>query len=297
MIEVKRGLTPRQVTAQLLDYASWGATLSHEQIISIFAHHRPGVRLTDAFYEQFEITLPDVVNATQVLTIVAPSIDPATERIVKYLADFGLLINVVVIQYLRAGSTTWLVKPGGQLVVEPNSGRHVRAREPLYAERETKTRTPSVTHDWCIHFDEHPDGRQWSDGIEFGFVSTDGSKWFDRSLADVIPGSRIFAFLPGSGYVGVGRVLHAAKRFDEALVRQADRDKLLSTLPLKGTYRREGDEDDDLAEWVIAVKWSLALPREQAFRKPGMNTYAKTLTGMRHRYTIDAVARAFGSHD
>src|SRR5690625_6026827 len=66
---------------------------------------------------------------------------------------------------------------------------------------------------------------------------------------------------------------------------------------LVGTYRREGDEDDDLAEWVVAVEWQKTLPREMAFWKPGMFANQNTATRLRHQFTISQVSQAFDLDD
>src|SRR5690606_16570908 len=78
VIELKRDKTPREVTAQTLDYGSWVATLGRAEIHGIFDLYSPGTALEEAFAERFNETLPEEVNAAQVFTIVAASVDPAT---------------------------------------------------------------------------------------------------------------------------------------------------------------------------------------------------------------------------
>ena len=41
VVELKRGKTPREVTAQALDYASWVTDLSHQRITDIANDHLP----------------------------------------------------------------------------------------------------------------------------------------------------------------------------------------------------------------------------------------------------------------
>ena len=41
VVELKRGKTPREVTAQALDYASWAADLSHQRITDIANNYLP----------------------------------------------------------------------------------------------------------------------------------------------------------------------------------------------------------------------------------------------------------------
>ncbi|TFD59607.1 hypothetical protein [Cryobacterium sp. Hh38] len=71
----------------------------------------------------------------------------------------------------------------------------------------------------------------------------------------------------------------------------------LNALPLAGTYRHEGDEDDDIAEWAVPVDWTHVIPRENGFWKPGMFANQNTATKLRNQFTIDQVTEAFGLDD
>ena len=65
IVELKRDKTPREVTAQALDYASWVKDLGAEEIQEIAAHHlKGGQSLKDAFEDEFgsEFEFPDVIN-------------------------------------------------------------------------------------------------------------------------------------------------------------------------------------------------------------------------------------------
>lgn len=94
VIELKRDRTPRDVTAQTLDYGSWVSTLGRAEVTKIFVNYRPGIALEEAFNEQFCGTLPDEVNTAQVFTIVAASVDAATDLFLccdMYWVEFSKL--------------------------------------------------------------------------------------------------------------------------------------------------------------------------------------------------------------
>lgn len=78
VIELKRDKTPRDVTAQTLDYGSWVSELGRADIQAIFEARNPGAVLEEAFAERFNDTLPEEVNGTQTFTIVAATVDAAT---------------------------------------------------------------------------------------------------------------------------------------------------------------------------------------------------------------------------
>ena len=102
VVELKRGQTPRETAAQALDYASWVKGLSHDEITKIAREYIQRVRscsLEDAFEQNLEGKLPEELNASHRSLIVAESIDAATERIIRYLSDMNVPINVATVQH------------------------------------------------------------------------------------------------------------------------------------------------------------------------------------------------------
>lgn len=100
IIELKRDKTPRDVVAQVLDYASWVGTLSPERIEEIAQnyHKRP---LNEVFREKFGIELPEL-NRNHKMLIVAIEVDESTERIVRYLSEnYGVNINIVKFEFFK----------------------------------------------------------------------------------------------------------------------------------------------------------------------------------------------------
>lgn len=108
IIELKRDKTPRDVTAQVLDYASWIKDQSTENMIQIadeYFNSRNDNNLKQEFQKKFRSDLPDTINDFHRLLIVAAEIDSGTKRIVEYLSDsYGVHINTVNFQYFRDGS-------------------------------------------------------------------------------------------------------------------------------------------------------------------------------------------------
>ena len=63
VVELKKSQTPREVAAQVLDYASWVRDLPRERITTIADDHfRNSDSLAPAFQERFEKQLPDELN-------------------------------------------------------------------------------------------------------------------------------------------------------------------------------------------------------------------------------------------
>jgi len=103
IVELKRDKTPREITSQTLDYASWVKDLSNDKITETANKYLSGKGpLEDAFKKKFGTDLPETLNEHHSMLIVASEIDSSTERIIKYLSDsYGVGINAATFQYFH----------------------------------------------------------------------------------------------------------------------------------------------------------------------------------------------------
>ncbi|MEA3309753.1 MAG: endonuclease NucS [Chloroflexota bacterium] len=108
VIELKRDKTPRQIVAQVLDYASWVRKLTYDEIGNIAADYLDR-SLVVAFSERFEDPLPDNIDKNHSMLIVASSLDDTSERIVQYLTDeYKVNINVAFFTFFGRGGQAYL---------------------------------------------------------------------------------------------------------------------------------------------------------------------------------------------
>lgn len=281
VLELKKDKTPRDVVAQLLDYGSWIRTLTHDDVLRLFADYGKDGAFETAFEERFGTPPPEELNTGHRLTIIASEVDDATERIVEYLAtEYSVPVNVVFFRYFEdAGhrylARTWLIDQDHAL--ELPGGNAGKSRE-LWNGR-----------DWYVSFGEDPDGRNWDDALKYGFVSAGGGEWYSRSLRKLPVGAQIFAYIPKTGYVGVGVVTGDPMPFDKATVEVDGQKHALHALPLKGSYVYAGGE-----EWVVPVRWVRSRPRGQAFWKTGMFANQNSAAKLRNRFTLDLLTAEFG---
>ena len=114
ILELKRDRTPREIVAQALDYASWVQGLGHEDVAGCASNFfkkqlEKDETLDQAFRDKFGENLPEVINESHRMYIVASSLDPATERIVEYLSEtHGVDINVATFAYYKVGDNEWI---------------------------------------------------------------------------------------------------------------------------------------------------------------------------------------------
>lgn len=100
IVELKKGRTPREVTAQALDYASWVKDLSYQQLEDL-AQAYLNSSLEEAFSDNFGEELPELINDSHRSLIVAEAMDASTERIVRYLSDMNVPINVATVRHFK----------------------------------------------------------------------------------------------------------------------------------------------------------------------------------------------------
>lgn len=285
VIELKRDKTPRDVAAQVLDYGSWVAALGRDEVVELFSERHPSIEFDQAFADLFGEAPPEDLNTEQVFTIVAASLDPATERIVRFLNEtYDVPINAVFFHHFKDGQSsylarTWLVEHDEQ--VAP-SGKRRRSREPWNG------------RDWGVTFGTSNYARSWEDAVTYGFISAGGGRWYSQTVRNLPVGARVFVSIPGAGYVGIGEVVGTPQRFDAATVDVDGQERPLSSMPLAADYRRDGDESDDMAEWVVPVRWEATRPEAEAFWVKGMRANQNSAFRMYQQFTIDQVSAAFG---
>ena len=160
LIELKRDKTPRDVVAQSLDYASWVDKLHAEDVAAIYARFAPGKNLADDFQKRFGLALDeDSLNESHQIIIVSASLDASTERIVAYLSERDIPINVLCFQVFANGneqliSRTWLL-------------------DPVKTQVSAATKQNGTNEPWNGEF-YHSFGvgaeRSWEDAVQYGFI-------------------------------------------------------------------------------------------------------------------------------
>jgi hypothetical protein len=286
ILELKRDRTPREVVAQALDYGSWIAALSHDQVIGIFADYRPGAVFEEVFADRFGGAPPEQLNITHRLTVVASTVDGATERIITYLnTGFGVPINVVFFRYYVDDGREYLARTW---LLDESTVPARPSRSPRGASREEWN-----GQDWYVSFGEESGTRNWDDARRYGFVSAGGGEWFARTLRGLPMEARVFVCIPKLGYVGVGTVTGDAQRFSDAVVTADGERARMAELQLQGRYRHS-DNDDRGDEYIVPVEWIKTVPRDQAVWQRGMFANQNSACKLRNKFTIDVLATAFG---
>lgn len=286
LIEIKRNRTPREVVAQALDYASWVETLKDEDIAAIYRRFQPAGELKRDFKAYFGTELDqDSLNDSHQIVIVASSLDASSERIVSYLNDRNIAINVLFFQVFAHGqeqliSRVWLLDPI-QTQASTSSAQN-REKEPWNGE-------------FYFSFGEDVN-RSWKEAVEYGFVSAGGGAWYSRTLQLLHPGDRIWVNIPSKGYAGVGRVMGEAQPAASFMV-EVDGEETPFMSIAKANYLREFIEDIEKCEYFVPVEWIHTVPSNSAVREVGFfgnqNSVCKP-TAAKWRSTVERLKEVFG---
>ena len=279
IIELKRDKTPRDVVAQVLDYASWVNGLSPKEIDDIASSYlkKP---LADAFRMHFDTTLPDNIGSDHRMVIVASELDDSSERIVQYLSSVHSLdINVVFF--------TCFQHNGAELV-----GRSWLLDPEEVEERSESRRKAPWSGFWFVNVGEGPH-RNWDDCTKYGFLSAGWGSKFSDPMKKLKVGDKVFAYMKGHGYVGFGKVLQEAVMAKDFKV---DGHPLLD-LPLVQPGIKGQADNPELSDWVVGVQWSKVYSREQPKWFPGGFANQNIVCKLRDTRTVEFLRKEFAAEE
>jgi hypothetical protein len=292
VLELKKKKTPREIVAQLLDYASWVNELKDDDIAGIYENYNKkyhpeniSISLDEAFCKHFKIQeMPEELNETHQLVIVASKLDESTERIVTYLAkEHSVPINAVFFRVFKDEereylSSMWFIDP-----TTPSPVVSGEDKEPWNGE-------------FYVSFG-HDQRRHWPDAVKYAFISAGGGRWYSKTLSRLETGNRVWVNVPSKGYVGVGEVMETAVKVDEFYVNTEDGKKQITNLPVSAPNMFEDKEDEELAEYLVRVKWLKTVDIDNAIKEKGFfgnqNTVCTPIT-KKWQHTVKRLKERFG---
>ncbi|MEH2323289.1 MAG: hypothetical protein V7K32_06900 [Nostoc sp.] len=140
--------------------------------------------------------------------------------------------------------------------------------------------------------------RNWEDCQKYGFISAGSEKNYSRPLINLLfPGSRVFVYIPKTGYVGVGLVTHPAVRVKDFKVLFNGQQVPILDAPIVAPSMGEYADDLDKSEYLVRVEWIKTVPKSQADWEEGLFRNPHTACKMRHNFTIERLCQDFGLND
>lgn len=278
IIELKRAKTPRDIVAQVLDYASWVKKIGYKEINAIGSQYL-AKSVSAAFSEHFGAQLPENVNANHSMIIVASELDESSERIVQYLSDdYNVNINAIFFNFFKTGDQEIL---GRAWLMDP---------EEVQDRAESRKQAPWAGY-WYVNIGEGPH-RNWEDCRKYGIISAGQGKWYSDGIKRLDVGDMIFAYQRGVGYAGYGEVTSKAAMLKNYVV-QSDGQPLIDK-NLQSVRPDENIDDPELCEWVVGVNWIKTFPLAQAKTFKGVFANQNIVCKLRDEETVKFLSREFG---
>jgi hypothetical protein len=275
VIECKRDRTPRDIIAQILDYASWIAHLSTRQVHEI-AYTKLSKPLEGAFRERFGAELPEALNESHSLVIVAGEFDASSRRIVEYLAEVhDIAINTAFFSVFEHNgetllATDWLLD-----------------QEQVTQRAESKAKAP-WSGLWYYNVGQD-NARNWEDMRKHSFIAAGGSRYYSDFLKKLSPGDNLFAYQKQAGYVGYGIVTGQPLPCKDFVV---DETPILN-LPLEAHGTGHDVDDLDKCEYLVAVEWKKTFPLSEAKTFAGVFANQNIVCKLRDTATIEFLRQVF----
>ena len=258
VVELKKDMTPREVTAQVIDYAASVSKLTVEEIAQLYLYHSKETKtLNDAYKEKFGFDLDEehVIENVK-MVIVAAQMDNGTERIIQFLRDtYQVDINILFFQVFQCGGQRLISRAWFQKDVEETA-------------QQGKSTKYSWNGEYYVSFGVYEDGRDWEDAVKYGFISAGHGEWYSNTLGMLSPNDRIWVNIPKTGYVGVGIVKETKEKAKDTYFTINGKTKAMRELPLKGEYF-DNEDDDELAEYIVKVDWIKTVPESKAIKELG----------------------------
>lgn len=276
IIELKKDRTPREIVAQVLDYASWVRTLVTPNVYEIAERHLKTQRLSIAFESHFDERIPERLNGSHSMLIVASELDPASRRIVEYLSEeHGVGINTAFFNVFESEGQEWLTTDFllDQAEVEERSERKVRAPWSGY---------------YFVNAGVGED-RSWADMLRYGFVGACGGDFYTKRLDQLSLGDKVFAFQKSAGFIGYGVVTVPKMRAADFLTPEG----LLFDQRLEQPNIKLNSDDLTKAEYVVGVDWIKTYDLAQAKWFKGAFANQNIVCKLRDPATVDYLIQQF----
>lgn len=277
VLELKRNRTPREVVAQVLDYASWVSGLSTKRVHEI-AIEKLQCRLEEAFRERFDTPLPETLNGNHSMVIVAGEFDASSKRIVEYLAlEYGVSINTAFFAVFEENgqqllATDWLMD-----------------QQEVMERAESKKKLPWTGY-YYVNAGHDPNSRDWEDMREFGFISAGYGRFYSARLDQLSNGDPVYVYQKGAGYVGYGKIISTAAMSKDFVLADGSN---ISEVKLRQPAILHDADDPEVSEYMVSVKWMMTVPIADAKTFTGAFANQNVVCKLRDPATLEFLANVF----
>ena len=287
VIELKRDRTPRDIVAQVIDYATWVQKLSYNEVMDLFKLHYPEKNFETAFFDKFGTPLPEELNRQHEMMIICSELDSETERIINYLSEnYSVPINVAFFRYFQKNGNEFLTR---SWLIDPSEVSEKAQTSKSESKKETWN-----GRDFVGNVDVVDEISSWEDCIKYGFISAGGGRWYFTTLKQLFPGARLFAMIPKVGYLGVGIVKDYAVPISEFKVNCDGHEKYLMDISLKCEGIKKDSDDLEKCEYLVRIEWIKTNLESEAFWMKGLRANQNSAFRLSNQFTLNKLIEHFG---
>lgn len=285
VVELKKDMTPREVTAQVIDYAASVSKMTVEEIAQQYILRSNGKEtLNEAFQNKFGASLEDnSINQNVKMVIVAAKMDNGTERIIRFLREvYDVDINILFFNVFKSGTERIISRTWFEEDMEESTAAELSRKGPWNGE-------------YYASFGEG-NWRSWKDARKYGFISAGGGSWYSKTLSLLSKGDRVWVNIPHTGFVGVGIVEDSSKIARDFSVEYNGETLTLDSPEFEADYLHDKDNDEE-AEYIVKIKWIKTVDEGDAVREVGFfgnqNSVCRPRTE-KWDYTVERLKAVWG---
>lgn len=159
-----------------------------------------------------------------------------------------------------------------------------------------------LTTDVYVNYGHGDNWREWNDARQYGFLCAGGGRVYSDPLRRLQPTDRLWVYVPGDGYVGVGQVTGSVRRAAEFSVRTPQGELRPITEVLGDGYANDDEyrDDPEMCEYFVPVQWFETKSLDDAVWESDMFAnqaiVCRPKSG-RWRRTLARLKSAFPNHD
>lgn len=268
VIELKRGDDGGHMELQAIRYAAMVSSMTFSRAVDVYQAYldktAPGQDARRKLLDHLEWGEPreDEFGHDVRVFLVSADFSKELTTSVLWLNERDLDIRCVRMKPYAMGDET--IVDVQQVVPLPEAEAYmVRLREKASERREAARQDTGY---WFLNTgDGSNDSRSWEDCKKYGFMLAGGGPKYIGFARRLKVGDKVFAYLSGHGYVGLGEVVAEAVPFKDFV--PDGYSKALPELPLTANIDHERMNSPERCDWCAAVQWIHAVDRQNAVLK------------------------------
>ena len=271
VIELKRNDDGGHMELQAIRYAAMVSRMTFHRAIKTYQttldKSAAGGDARELLQSWLRLSEPPREDAVLGVRIVLVSADFAREltTAVLWLREWELDIRCVRVKPYQ--DKDGVILEVQEIVPLPEASEYqVSIRDEALDRREAVRQSGDLTGYVFMNIGRHGtnDTRSWEDCRTFGFMGAGGNDTYQGHAKSLKVGDKVFAYLSGYGYVGLGEVIAAAVPQNEFV--PLGQTKRLMEMPLTAKPS-ERLLDPQRCDWCAAVRWTYAVDQEHAVLK------------------------------